>query len=151
MRISDWSSDVCSSDLLADHGDGLAGADVEGDVVDHRLPLAGDAERGGEVGDAQDRRGARHGGGGGGAHDSPLSFGSMASRSPSPSRLSANTTARMARLGNSASQKLSRMFSKPSRIMPPPVAVGRETPRAMEASEAWTRIAVASHSEPITM
>src|SRR3546814_13578389 len=72
MRISDWSSDVCSSDLLADHGDGLAGADVEGDVVDHRLPLAGDAERGGEVGDAQDRRGARHGGGGGGAHDSPL-------------------------------------------------------------------------------
>src|SRR3546814_21100987 len=89
MRISDWSSDVCSSDLLADHGDGLAGADVEGDVVDHRLPLAGDAERGGEVGDAQDRRGARHGGGGGGAHDSPLSFESMASRSPSPSRLSA--------------------------------------------------------------
>src|SRR3546814_8567248 len=107
MRISDWSSDVCSSDLLADHGDGLAGADVEGDVVDHRLPLAGDAERGGEVGDAQDRRGARHGGGGGGAHDSPLSFGSMASRSPSPSRLSANTTTRMARLGNSASQKRS--------------------------------------------
>src|SRR3546814_17966249 len=77
MRISDWSSDVCSSDLLADHGDGLAGADVEGDVVDHRLPLAGDAERGGEVGDAQDRRGARHGGGGGGAHDSPLSFGEI--------------------------------------------------------------------------
>src|SRR3546814_4933996 len=35
MRISDWSSDVCSSDLPAD---ALAGRDVEGDVV-HRMPL----------------------------------------------------------------------------------------------------------------
>ena len=52
---------------------------------------------------------------------SPLSFGSMASRSPSPSRFSANTTTRMAMPGTSASQALSRMFSKPSRIMPPQV------------------------------
>src|SRR3546814_16753382 len=29
MRISDWSSDVCSSDLVAGGGDGAGGADVE--------------------------------------------------------------------------------------------------------------------------
>src|SRR3546814_4562236 len=31
MRISDWSSDVCSSDLLADQDARLAGLDIEHD------------------------------------------------------------------------------------------------------------------------
>ena len=53
-------------------------------------------------------------------------------------------------LGKSASQKLSRMFSNPSRIIPPHVGVGGETPSPIKASEASTLIAVASHSEPIT-
>ena len=49
-----------------------------------------------------------------------------------------------------ASQALSRMFSKPSRIMPPQVGVGGLTPSPMKASEASVRIALASQSEPIT-
>ncbi len=74
----------------------------------------------------------------------------MASRSPSPSMLSEKTTSRMARLGKSDSDALSRMFSKPSRIMPPQVGVGGRTPSPMKLSEASMRIAVASHSDPMT-
>src|SRR3546814_6446217 len=44
MRISDWSSDVCSSDLLAEEGDGAEqGEDRDEIRVDHR---AGDPEPG---------------------------------------------------------------------------------------------------------
>ena len=53
-------------------------------------------------------------------------------------------------LGTTASQGLSRMFSKPSRIMPPQVGVGGLTPRPMNASDASVRIALASQSDPIT-
>ena len=74
----------------------------------------------------------------------------MASRSPSPSMLSEKTTSRMARLGKTDSDALSRMFSKPSRIMPPQVAVGGRTPSPMKLSDASMRIAVASHSDPMT-
>jgi len=76
--------------------------------------------------------------------------GSEASRRASPSRLSASTVARIARLGKTASHQASRMFSKPSRIMPPQVAAGGGTPSPMKLSEASVRIAEASQSELIT-
>src|SRR3546814_6798522 len=43
MRISDWSSDVCSSDLLivACFGQNLDGAAFDGDVARDREPIAG--------------------------------------------------------------------------------------------------------------
>src|SRR3546814_7436930 len=34
MRISDWSSDVCSSDLMSDETDGSSDADVEPDTTE---------------------------------------------------------------------------------------------------------------------
>src|SRR3546814_12085552 len=41
MRISDWSSDVCSSDLVAAHGDAIGHRD--GIELDRRAAAAGDA------------------------------------------------------------------------------------------------------------
>src|SRR3546814_11904894 len=37
MRISDWSSDVCSSDLVGDRGDTVGLADAD-DLADHEPP-----------------------------------------------------------------------------------------------------------------
>ena len=54
------------------------------------------------------------------------------------------------KLGKIESQALSRIFSNPSRIMPPQVAAGGRTPRPMKLSDASMRIAVASHNEPMT-
>src|SRR3546814_3459296 len=65
MRISDWSSDVCSSDLPADHGGGLEG--ILGPFLelidaghDHALDRAGNLEAnaarsGGQIGRASCR------------------------------------------------------------------------------------------------
>src|SRR3546814_7855841 len=39
MRMSDWSSDVCSSDLLQ-----VPGAEADGLLLDHRVEQAGDDE-----------------------------------------------------------------------------------------------------------
>src|SRR5580693_1347939 len=74
----------------------------------------------------------------------------MASRRPSPRRLTAKTTIRTATLGTMASQGESRIFSKPSLIKPPQVGVGGFRPRPMKASEASVRMALASQSVPIT-
>src|SRR5262249_21154431 len=122
-----------------DHRDGLLGRDGEGDIAHDRGPAAADAERCGEIRDNEQRRGHR-----------ALDFGSEASRRASPRRLRPRTTARMARLGNTASHQASRMFSNPSRIMPPQVAAGGGTPSPMKLSDASVRMAEASHSELIT-
>src|SRR3546814_9778834 len=45
MRISDWSSDVCSSDLVAEQP-GEAGMRVDGDVADLLGPVGGPAQPG---------------------------------------------------------------------------------------------------------
>ena len=104
---------------FADDGDRLARRDVERDALDDGGPHAVDAERGREVAHGRRDRGAhvtpvpkgRPNGLGGqraqrawGRHVSPLSFGSMASRRPSPSRFSAKMTTRIAMLGTSASE-----------------------------------------------
>ena len=136
--------DALAATGLADDRQRLVVRDGEADVAHRRVPAAAGAKRGDEVLDREDRGIRRR-------HRSPpRSFGSMASRSPSPSMLSEKTTSRMARLGKIDSDALSRMFSKPSRIMPPQVAVGGLTPSPMKLSEASMRIAVASHSDAMT-
>src|SRR6516164_998563 len=128
---------------LADDSHGFAGGNVEGEIADRRLPRSIEPKRYGKI--ANRKHGGCHRG-----QTSPRSFGSTASRKPSPRRLSEKTTTRMANPGARASQALSRMFSNPSRIIPPQVAVGGLTPRPMNAREASVRIALASHSEPMT-
>src|SRR3546814_1212200 len=59
MRISDWSSDVCSSDLIPDHGERRAGRDPCGPH-----PCAAGRGRAHRGGRRRDRRGGRKRGGG---------------------------------------------------------------------------------------
>src|SRR3546814_7480696 len=49
MRISDWSSDVCASDLLADPVF-LRGEELVGEREERRLAAAAGEERGGDIG-----------------------------------------------------------------------------------------------------
>src|SRR3546814_20559140 len=94
MRISDWSSDVCSSDLaagLADHRQELAALDPEPQIVDDL-----DAEQRGGEGEPLDRQqrlvGIRY------VHATAIR-GSRRSRSPSPSRLMPSRVRAMHRPG----------------------------------------------------
>src|SRR3546814_10622661 len=64
MRSSDWSSDVCSSDLADLLGDGIPHVDVEADVLVTLLELEGNEggiRRDDEVGGAAGLAGGRHG------------------------------------------------------------------------------------------
>src|SRR5215468_2174113 len=124
---------------FADYCDSFFRRDIEGEIAHDGHPAAPYAERRRETRDGEQRRGHR-----------ALELGSEASRSASPSRLRPSTTAKMARLGNTASHQASRMFSKPSRIMPPQVAAGGGTPNPIKLSEASVRMAEASHNELIT-
>ena len=76
--------------------------------------------------------------------------GSARSRSPSPIMFRPSTSIRIARPGKMESQGASRMFSKPSRIMPPQVGVGGCAPRPTKASDASVRTAAAIQSVPMT-
>src|SRR5260221_1695808 len=140
--------DALAAAGFADDRQRLVALHGEADVAHRRVPEAAGAKRRHEILDGEDRGEDRgfcwH------LYSPPRSLGSMASRSPSPSMFSEKTTSRMARLGKTESEALSRMFSKPSRIMPPQVAVGGRTPRPMKLSDASMRSAVASHSAPMT-
>src|SRR5262249_57559056 len=103
-------------------GHGFTGANVEGEIANRRLPPSVEPKCYGKI--ANRKHGRCHCG-----QPSPRSLGSTASRKPSPKRLSEKTTTRMANPGARASQALSRMFSNPSRIIPPHVAVRRLTPK----------------------
>ena len=93
------SGDAFARTRFTHHRDGFTRADIEGQVLDHRAPFAIHPERGGQIADRQQRlRGHRR------AHASPFNFGSMASRNPSPNRLSAKTTIKIAVPGASTSQ-----------------------------------------------
>src|SRR3546814_13671146 len=69
MRISDWSSDVCSSDLAAEPGDGAARAfpalETLGDLAEHDVPRLvpeGVVDRLDAIDVDQQQRGGRIGG-----------------------------------------------------------------------------------------
>src|SRR5690606_12267001 len=109
---------------FTDHSQGLILCDRVRYVAHSGMPAAADAELGHKVfyfkyGICLHR-------------DSERSLGSIASRNASPSRLSASTVRRMARLGKTVSHHASRMCSKPSRIMLPQVAVGGGTPKPIK-------------------
>src|SRR3546814_1709422 len=100
MRISDWSSDVCSSDLahqrqhrnrlagarFPDDGDEVALVDLEVHAVDGAEQAVGGLEVDREVANLEQA-------------PERFIFGSSASRSPSPKRVMASTEIRMARRG----------------------------------------------------
>src|SRR3546814_16845718 len=107
MRISDWSSDVCSSDLaagLADHRQELAALDPEPQIVDDL-----DAEQRGGEGEPLDRQqrlvGIRY------IHATAVR-GSRGTRSPSPSRLMADRRRARHRPGATASPTAGYMWGR---------------------------------------
>src|SRR5262249_50001899 len=123
---------------FAHQAKGLARRDGEIDAINrahHRFHRLRKSLYHGEVflqpRDAEDRRG----------HE-PDSFGSVASRNPSPTMLRPSTSIRIAMPGNIESHGASSIASNPSRIMPPQVAVGGFTPSPMNDSEASVRTAV---------
>src|SRR5690606_9373848 len=128
---------------LANDGQRFIFFDLERYAAHRRVPLSAYAELGDQVPKFKGGRCCRH-------NYSERSLGSMASRNASPNRFRARTVSRIARLGNTVSHHASRMFSKPSRIMLPQVAVGGGTPRPMKLSEASVRMAEAIHRDPST-
>src|SRR3546814_7515583 len=157
MRISDWSSDVCSSDLehpigrdpcrpgqeahdgkhgdglagagLADNGQHLAGIDRQGDAVDGTEPAGCRFELDGQIIDLQKR------------HDQDLfSFGSSASRRPSPIRLMARTVMRIARPGKVTTHHARRMNSRASASIVPHSGAGGWAPMPRKPSAAASRM-----------
>src|SRR5690606_17131136 len=131
--------DALARARFADQRQRAARRDVEVEAVDDRAAAEGDAQVA-----HRDDGFLLH-------HEASFSRGSMASRSPSPIRLNASTSTRIARLGISARWKAFSMLSKPSRTMPPHVGVGGASPSPMKASEASVRTAVAIHSEAMTI
>src|SRR3546814_17443446 len=123
MRISDWSSDVCSSDLLVD---------LEVHAVDGAEQAVGGLEVDREVANLEQ------------AHERFI-FGSSASRSPSPKRLMASTVIRMARPGKVTTHHARVMNSRASASMAPHSGVGGCAPWPRKPSAAASRIAVDKH------
>src|SRR6188768_2139232 len=71
-------------------------------------------------------------------------FGSMASRKPSPTKLKANTTSKMAAPGIRNNHGASKMYDRPSAKMLPQVAYGGRTPKPRNDSADSVKIACAT-------